>query len=43
VHFSNPAGVGDGTIVGVEYPGFVQGRLLLDVLIHGIDAEVTTG
>ena len=40
MHFADPAGVGDGSVVGVKNPGIVQGRLTLDLLIHGIDAEV---
>jgi hypothetical protein len=39
-HLADPAGVVHGTIVAVKDPGFVEGCLALDALVHRIDAEI---
>ena len=43
MHLADPTGVGDGTLMGVKDPGLFGGWLPFNLLIHGIDAEITAG
>ena len=42
MHFSDPAGMGDGAIVGVEDPGILWRGPSFDLLIDGIHRQVAT-
>ena len=42
MHFSDPAGMGDGAIVGVEDPGILWRGSSFDLLIDGIHRQVAT-
>ena len=42
MHFSDPAGMGDSAIVGVEDPGILWRASPFDLLIDGIHRQVAT-
>ena len=42
MHFSDPAGMGDGAIVGVEDPGILWIASTFDLLIDGIHRQLAT-
>jgi len=42
VNLTDPAGMGDRSLMGVEDPSIIRATLLLNLMIIGVDAEVAT-